>query len=434
MVAFDDVEAGDVAKPYSSVGEAQAAVANRCCIAMYDAMFATNSLEPRVGPSGQRQEVAPMFLFCPTEYCGRIAQPGTVGSAYLSSLGRELLPIIDVCWTGEEIISPTITMDDVVAVSESVGVGHHAEAAGVQRRILLWDNYHANDYDQGRRIYLGPYADRETSLLSSPLLAGILSNPNVQYECNYIPLATLGLFVANATAGGRGYDPELAAEVAVASWTGRFGDPVTQEDVRALPNATFVVSARKPFDFTCVWHSVDQVALLVDLCYLPYKHGTRGTDLIQQLDELHLLADTYTLDPAPARGAAIRALTSKFHRRAGAVAGLFARLTEIRQRELCYAIYPYLWDLKEEMDVLSRYVGWLCRTSTDDEDTSGDKQDLYEDDEQPETIYPKFELIYRGGMLAELQRRVPLARDVQEAYRLPGGTVSHFRRLPAPRL
>ena len=50
--------------------------------------------------------------------CGRIAQPGTDGSAYLAALGKELLPIIDICWTGEEIISPTITAADVLRVSQ----------------------------------------------------------------------------------------------------------------------------------------------------------------------------------------------------------------------------------------------------------------------------------------------------------------------------
>lgn len=398
MIAFDDVEAEEPEPPYSSAAEAQAAVANRCCIAMYDAMFSQEACERSV------EQPAPMFLFCPTEYCGRIAQPGTVGSAYLSSLGKELLGIIDVCWTGEEIISPTISLEDIVAVSNSIGVGHGDAGSG--RRIVLWDNYHANDYDQGRRIYLGPYDGREAGLLSSPLLAGILTNPNVQYECNYIPLATLGLFVA-AQQSQQPYDPATAVGQAVASWMKRFGDPITTEDV----------------------------ALLVDLCYLPYAHGPRAVDLLRQLDELHLLADGFAVDGAPGAAAAMESLASNFYVRGDAIAGLFERLTEIRQRELCYALYPYLWDLKEEMDVLCRYVQWLCRTTTTTGGGVAAAGD-YQDDELAETEYPKFEMIYRGGMLSELQRRVPLARNVHAAgglSDLPAGTVSHFRRgRPAP--
>ena len=49
-------------------------------------------------------------------------------------------------------------------------------------------------------------------------------------------------------------------------------------------------------------------------------------------------------------------------------------------------------------------------------------------------MYPKFERIYRGGMLADLQARVPLARGLGELRALAPGAVTHFRRLPAPRL
>lgn len=388
MIAFDDVEAGEPVGPYSSAAEAQAAVANRCCIAMYAAAFSLQQQSNTETP-------APMFMFCPTEYCGRIAQPGTVGSDYLAALGRELLGFIDVCWTGEEIISPTISLADVIAVSNAIGMGHGTRA----RRIVLWDNYHANDYDQGRRIFLGPYSGRDAALLSSPVLGGILSNPNVQYECNFIPLATLGLFVAHADT----YDPAVAAEVAVRRWATRFGEPMSVEDV----------------------------ALLVDLCYLPYQHGSRAVDLLHELDQLHTLADRLALDPTPAGTAAVIALASKMSDKGQTIARLFERLTEIRQRELCYSIYPYLWDLKEEMDVLGRYVEWMCRQSGTPQEH---EHDVYADDDQPETIYPKFEMIYRGGMLSELQRRVPLARTTHEAGRMAPGTVAHFRRLPAPRL
>jgi len=40
------------------------------------------------------------FLFCPTPYCGRMAERKLGGEGYLETLGRELLPEIDVFWTG----------------------------------------------------------------------------------------------------------------------------------------------------------------------------------------------------------------------------------------------------------------------------------------------------------------------------------------------
>jgi hypothetical protein len=112
MISFDDVTELEPQAPYTSAAEAQGAVANRCCIALWHATLATTS------PTSPTTDglPAPSFLFCPTEYCGRIAQPedgrqwqaSSHRSAYLSELGRELLPIIDLCWTGDEIISPTI--------------------------------------------------------------------------------------------------------------------------------------------------------------------------------------------------------------------------------------------------------------------------------------------------------------------------------------
>ena len=55
--------------------------------------------------------------------------------------------------------------------------------------------------------------------------------------------------------------------------------------------------------------------------------------------------------------------------------------------------------------MLMRYVGWLGRKGSNWADG-----EVYADDELPATIYPKFERIYRGGVLAELQRRVPPPR------------------------
>ena len=59
------------------------------------------------------------------------------------------LPVPDqvsVLWTGVDIISRTITCDHVDSL-----------ARVLKRKVTLWDNLHANDYDNGRRLYLGPY-------------------------------------------------------------------------------------------------------------------------------------------------------------------------------------------------------------------------------------------------------------------------------------
>lgn len=58
----------------------------------------------------------------------------------------------------------------------------------IKRPPVIWDNLHANDYDQ-RRLFLGPYDGRSVALLHK--LRGVLTNPNCEYGTCYIPIHTL---------------------------------------------------------------------------------------------------------------------------------------------------------------------------------------------------------------------------------------------------
>lgn len=119
----------------------------------------------------------PKFIFCPTEYCAARAIPNVQNSEYLNTVGQKLHPGIDIMWTGPKVISKVITIESVQELSEVL-----------HRPPLIWDNLHANDYDQ-KRLFLGPYCGRSTELI--PLLRGVLTNPNCEYETNFIPIHTL---------------------------------------------------------------------------------------------------------------------------------------------------------------------------------------------------------------------------------------------------
>ena len=41
-----------------------------------------------------------IFIFCPTEYCSRMAKPSLHQSSYLQTIGNGLHPDIDIFWTG----------------------------------------------------------------------------------------------------------------------------------------------------------------------------------------------------------------------------------------------------------------------------------------------------------------------------------------------
>ncbi|XP_072192360.1 protein O-GlcNAcase-like isoform X3 [Excalfactoria chinensis] len=120
----------------------------------------------------------PTFLFCPTEYCSSLCSPSPAKSRYLQTLGRELLPEIGVIWTGPKVVSQELS----VALVEEV---EHV----LQRRLLIWDNLFANDYDC-RRVFLGPYTGRAPGFVSR--LHGLLLNPNCELQANFVPIHTLG--------------------------------------------------------------------------------------------------------------------------------------------------------------------------------------------------------------------------------------------------
>lgn len=75
-------------------------------------------------------------------------------------------------------------------VSQELSVALVEEVEHVlQRRLLIWDNLFANDYDC-RRVFLGPYTGRAPGLV--PRLCGLLLNPNCELQANFIPIHTLG--------------------------------------------------------------------------------------------------------------------------------------------------------------------------------------------------------------------------------------------------
>lgn len=117
------------------------------------------------------------FLFCPTQYCSTRAVPSVTNSEYLQTLGTKLAQDIDILWTGPRVISKLLTVELIQEVTEVL-----------RRPPVMWDNLHANDYDQ-KRVFLGPYSGRSPEHI--PLLRGVLTNPNCEFHANAIAIHTL---------------------------------------------------------------------------------------------------------------------------------------------------------------------------------------------------------------------------------------------------
>lgn len=119
----------------------------------------------------------PKFLFCPTEYCESRAVPSVPNSSYLTTIGTGLLDGIDIMWSGPRVISRFITEESIETLTKVI-----------KRPPVIWENLHANDYDK-KRVFLGPYSGRSTKII--PKLRGVLTNPNCEYEANYVAIHTL---------------------------------------------------------------------------------------------------------------------------------------------------------------------------------------------------------------------------------------------------
>jgi len=238
------------------------------------------------------------FLFCPTPYCGRMADRHLGGANYLETVGRELAPEIEVFWTGPEIVSREITVSHVQELRTRL-----------RRRPLIWDNLHANDYD-GRRFFCGPYAGRPPELRSE--VSGILSNPNTEFPLNYVPLRTLAAYLQSRSV----WDARAAYVAAMAEWRPRFG------------------GVGEPA-------ALDDVLLFGDCYYLPHAEGPLAERLYECARNL------LNLPPREWGTAA-----DEFLRSAQRLRDFCAKLAELRDRPLFYALHRRIWELREELDLL----------------------------------------------------------------------------------
>ena len=315
------------------------------------------------------KEPAARIAFCPTPYCSRMVKAGLGGEDYLPTVGRELMPSIDVFWTGPDIVSREITAEHVRDI-----------ASILRRRPIIWDNLFANDYD-GHRFFCGPYAGRPRALLTET--NGLLLNPNNELLLNYVPLHTFSAFVhadeASDDDGGRGdyrgddrgddrvYEPRAAYLAAMREW------------------AAWFETINGPIP-------LDDVILLGDCYYLPYENGPEADALYEQARQLIAriarMADrgqAASSEPTSrGRPEEWRDAAARFRERAGHLRQLCVRLAELRRRTLFHALSRRVWDLKEELDLLDRYVG-----------ASGHPT-FTSDFHRPGT--------YRGGLVAKLQR------------------------------
>ena len=325
---FDDIPSrlsAEDSRSFKTFAQAQCSVANELL-----------AFVSRTAAEGQ-------FFFCPTEYCGRFATPNVSESPYLNEVGATLDPGIEVFWTGPEIVSETLP---AASLREVAGV--------LRRKPIIWDNFHANDYDI-RRVYLGPYSGRAPEVLGE--VSGIITNPNCEHEANFVPLATLAAYVEDP----HGYEARAAYRAALEKWRARF----------ALHEGGELAA--------------DHVELLGDLLYLPFEMGERAKEILE-------LGRVLIAEPPAEWGDRFERLELL----AQEVSDLFEAFTHVKHRELLYTLYQYVWEARTEVTVLRDYLRWLR--------SNGGAADAFG---PPELVANT----YRGGFTASVQRLVPLRTE-----------------------
>ena len=282
------------------------------------------------------------FLFCPTPYCGRMRREGLGGEGYLEMLGERLDPSIRIFWTGPEIISREITESHLRELADCL-----------KRPVLIWDNYHANDYDL-RRLYTGPLEGRPSS--ENNLLSGILLNPNCEFEANFVPLYSLGRWAAD----GDQYAAESVFAEGLRAWSAEFdgvGDPWTAEEL----------------------------ALFAAIFYSPFALGQSAAEMFEEVARL-TKSDPEDWGDGWDRFQHWRQLTQT----------ISVKLTELNNRDLFYTFNRQWWEIREEFDLLARFLAYR-REHGGQARLPGSPEHL------PGT--------YRGGLIRQLQRLLEMGSD-----------------------
>jgi hyaluronoglucosaminidase len=146
--------------------------------------------------------IAVPFVVCPTIYWG------AGDEEYISRLGDQVDPRIDLFWTGRAVCSPAITVTEA------------AHFARVNRRPpLYWDNYPVNDASMSNEMHIGPYQNRDRAL--DRFCQGLMANAMEYPEASKIGLGTIADYLWDPV----GYDPETSWKKAIAEIAGEADAP-----------------------------------------------------------------------------------------------------------------------------------------------------------------------------------------------------------------
>lgn len=145
----------------------------------------------------KKMSPAPKLIFCPSAYTTREAEAHL---DYITTIGEKLHPEIMVFWTGPEVCSPSISVEDA-----------RKFAGWIRRKPFVWDNYPVNDMFPWRPL-LAPVERRSPDLANE--VSGYMINPMKQWHATTLPLFTIAQYLGDPEQ----YNPQKARQTLLTSY------------------------------------------------------------------------------------------------------------------------------------------------------------------------------------------------------------------------
>jgi protein O-GlcNAcase/histone acetyltransferase len=186
----------------------------------------------------------------------------------------------------------------------------------------------------------------------------------------------------------------------------------------------------------------DDVLLLCDLFYLPFEHGKQGLMILNEFHWLKTNASVMSRENASKSNGneaktenktvtlEWRERSKKFLKLCEAVFNLMKKIALCVNRELCYDLFTYCWEISSVVSICYSYVKWLELGQFPKNVNSyiqgnftwftyGFKETFMSGDQEP--------WIFRGGLVVDIQRLIPIdSGNDLFVYRLPETPTINF--------
>jgi len=285
----------------------------------------------------------PEFLFCPVEYCSSRSVPTVQESPYLKAIGSILQPAIRMLWTGSKVVSKQISVKEIRELAKVIN-----------RKPIIWDNLHANDYDL-QRLYLGPYIGRDRSIPPEDYLSGSMTNPNCEYSLNLPAIVTLADWVHNPD-----WEPSGLAshKLAVREMLAESRLPGPEED----PTAARASRKGKTKESSLTEEDFD---LLFQTFWLPHSHGPKIEKLLKDFayckDNAAVMIGWKKFQPGEQpdqiddwidRASYVNTVCKQFFL-------VCDKLTHVANRDLLFDLSGYLNNVRTLLNGCNSYLKWI---------------------------------------------------------------------------